>query len=754
MFVIAFTLFIGALVFLMFRPGVRKILSVALENNTTLSDEKIADVVPIPEAAAPLTPHENTEPLPAGATFPKRVLIAFASQRNTSRSLVHKLFSSLIGCRYNEKAIPNPTILDVQDVDLDNLHKQWDLVIFIVSTYTGGGPPESAVNFAEQFKDMANDHRFPRDHFAPITTQKKKSMHLEKLEAADNKMDVNASEFTDDAFDKPRSRRPGEDKANRMTKAAAGSEEEMSTRHPPQFAVFGLGDIEYGENFNKFAKDLDEWIRMLGGKTITPSVYSSEARLTSLFNIFTKSVIKFMDKKWMAKFDRMVASGELLTGEDLDNFSIATTCKPMGKTLEDAMDEAVVETDSSDPDLSDDDDGSEGQVETTEDIEDIVFNPDGTRKKGKLLYPRLESNLTKQGYTVLGSHSAVKLCRWTKSMLRGRGGCYKHTFYNISSFQCMEMTPSLACANKCVFCWRHHTNPVGKSFDWEYDTPEFLIENALESHRKMIKQMRGVPGVQPERFQEAMSVKHCALSLVGEPIMYPEINRYVGLLHKNRISTFMVTNAQWPDRIRDLAPVTQLYLSIDACTKEDLKRIDRPLFEDFWERCIGSIDALALKRQRTVFRLTLVNEYNISNVKGYASMVRKGLPDFIEVKGVTYCGSSDASSLTMKHVPFHEEVVKFSADLCEEIGEGEYEIACEHEHSCCMLIARKQFKINGIWHTWIDYEKFYELEATGRTDFTSLDYALPTPQWAVFNSNLKGFDPRETRFKRNKPISK
>jgi wyosine [tRNA(Phe)-imidazoG37] synthetase (radical SAM superfamily) len=44
-------------------------------------------------------------------------------------------------------------------------------------------------------------------------------------------------------------------------------------------------------------------------------------------------------------------------------------------------------------------------------------------------------------------------------------GCYKHTFYNITSYQCMETTPSLACANKCVFCWRHHKNPVGKVRD-------------------------------------------------------------------------------------------------------------------------------------------------------------------------------------------------------------------------------------------------------------------------------------------------
>ena len=72
----------------------------------------------------------------------------------------------------------------------------------------------------------------------------------------------------------------------------------------------------------------------------------------------------------------------------------------------------------------------------------------------------LRKSLTKQGYKIVGSHSGVKLCRWTKAMLRGRGGCYKHTFYGITSYQCMEATPSLACANKCVFCWRHHKNPV------------------------------------------------------------------------------------------------------------------------------------------------------------------------------------------------------------------------------------------------------------------------------------------------------
>jgi tRNA wybutosine-synthesizing protein 1 len=43
------------------------------------------------------------------------------------------------------------------------------------------------------------------------------------------------------------------------------------------------------------------------------------------------------------------------------------------------------------------------------------------------------------------------------------GFCYKHSFYGIQSHLCSESTPSLACSNKCTFCWRHHTNPVGKT---------------------------------------------------------------------------------------------------------------------------------------------------------------------------------------------------------------------------------------------------------------------------------------------------
>ena len=201
--------------------------------------------------------------------------------------------------------------------------------------------------------------------------------------------------------------------------------------------------------------------------------------------------------------------------------------------------------------------------------------------------------------------------------------------------------------------------------------------------------------------------------------------------------------------MKNMKPVTQLYVSTDASTKDSLKKIDRPLHKDFWERFISSLEELSRKNQRTVYRLTLVKGWNAEEIDNYAKLVSLGKPEFIEVKGVTYCGTSKASKLTMENVPWHEEVVYFVKQLVDKLPD--YEISCEHEHSNCLLVAHKKFKVNGSWHTWIDYDKFHkmyaEFEASGKK-FTSEEYMSATPKWALFESRERGFDPAETRFHR------
>lgn len=56
--------------------------------------------------------------------------------------------------------------------------------------------------------------------------------------------------------------------------------------------------------------------------------------------------------------------------------------------------------------------------------------------KREMVTPLVRASLSKQGYKIIGSHSGVKMCRWTKSMLRGRGGWCVHMTY---AFLCFSL---------------------------------------------------------------------------------------------------------------------------------------------------------------------------------------------------------------------------------------------------------------------------------------------------------------------------
>ncbi|XP_040312144.1 S-adenosyl-L-methionine-dependent tRNA 4-demethylwyosine synthase TYW1 isoform X3 [Herpailurus yagouaroundi] len=471
-----------------------------------------------------------------------------------------------------------------------------------------------------------------------------------------------------------------------------------------RYAVFGLGNSAYANHFNKVGKNVDKWLWMLGAHRVVARgegdcdvVKSKHGSIEADFRVWKTKFISRLQA--LRKGERKPCGGNCKKGqcessaeeepfestseeesgtEDHQNLNSVVDVEDLGKIMNCVKKEKREK---------------EHQEEKSTLVRNAVKGEASERRA--MITPALREALTKQGYQLIGSHSGVKLCRWTKSMLRGRGGCYKHTFYGIESHRCMETTPSLACANKCVFCWRHHTNPVGTEWRWKMDQPEMILKEAIENHQSMIKQFKGVPGVREDRFEEGMMVKHCALSLVGEPIMYPEINRFLKLLHECKISSFLVTNAQFPVEIRNLKPVTQLYVSVDASTKDSLKKIDRPLFKDFWQRFLNSLKALAAKQQRTVYRLTLVKAWNVDELQAYAELVSLGNPDFIEVK----------------------------------------------------------FKIDGEWWTWIDYNRFQELvqeyeDSGGLTNFSAKDYVAKTPLWALFGASERGFDPKDTRYQR------
>ncbi|XP_072909672.1 S-adenosyl-L-methionine-dependent tRNA 4-demethylwyosine synthase TYW1 isoform X1 [Hemitrygon akajei] len=651
------------------------------------------------------------------------VKIFFGSQTGTAKGFANILADAI------QKVGLAVEVIDLKEYDPDdnlvNEISNKTLCIFMVSTYTDGQPTESAAWFCKWLEEATHDFRYGKTYLKGL-----------------------------------------------------------------RYAVFGLGNSVYTNHYNTVGKNVDMWLWMLSASRIMTRGEGDcnvvKSKLGSIEADFSGWQAKFLSRL------HTLRKGDKADEKECDGTCQKGSCKSKEKKhkekpiQDEELSEGTKDHSSGEEELfettSEEESGVEDATEAAsvidvEDLGTIMNNRKQTKKeevnketaklklskramrkkeKGEpreMITPALRSALSKQGYRLIGSHSGVKLCRWTKSMLRGRGGCYKHTFYGIESHRCMETTPSLACANKCVFCWRHHTNPVGTEWRWKMDEADMILKEAIENHQNLIKQFKGVPGVKAERFAEGMVVKHCALSLVGEPIMYPKINQFIKLLHHEKISSFLVTNAQFPEEIRNLEPVTQLYVSVDASTKDSLKKIDRPLFKDFWSRFLESLKALADKKQRTVYRLTLVKAWNVDELRSYADLIEVGKPDFIEIKGVTYCGESSASNLTMANVPWHEEVVYFVQQLADLLKD--YEIACEHEHSNCLLIAHKKFKVNGEWWTWIDYDQFQRLikdseESNGTKIFSAEDYMAKTPAWALFGSKQRGFDPTEIRFQRKK----
>ena len=93
----------------------------------------------------------------------------------------------------------------------------------------------------------------------------------------------------------------------------------------------------------------------------------------------------------------------------------------------------------------------------------------------------------------------------------------------------------------------------------------------------------------------------------------PELIKYLNSLEATK-SIFLVTNGQEPDMIQKLqdedALPTQLYLSTNAADYESFLKINKPKYDDSWERWNRTLGMLKHLNTRTVLRITLIRNYN------------------------------------------------------------------------------------------------------------------------------------------------
>ncbi|WP_230742373.1 4-demethylwyosine synthase TYW1 [Methanooceanicella nereidis] len=288
--------------------------------------------------------------------------------------------------------------------------------------------------------------------------------------------------------------------------------------------------------------------------------------------------------------------------------------------------------------------------------------------------------LKKQGYHIVGEHSAIKPCLWLGRSIKSQGSCYKAQFYGISSHRCVQMTPCIACNQRCLHCWR----PVEEPYTVEsWDRPEVIIDGCLAEQKRFITGYGGTSATDKVRWKEAFEPKHAAISLVGEPTLYPYLEELVEMFRARNMSTFIVTNGTRPDVLKKVTP-SQLYMSLDAPDEETYLKTCNPV-GDLWGRVNESLEVLGSREDlRRALRITLVKGLNMLDPEGYGDLIKKAMPDYVEVKAYMHLGYS-RNRLPREAMPHHEEVLEFARKVADASG---YRLAMDVELSRVALISK------------------------------------------------------------------
>lgn len=300
-------------------------------------------------------------------------------------------------------------------------------------------------------------------------------------------------------------------------------------------------------------------------------------------------------------------------------------------------------------------------------------------RKDTIDIPDFKTLLKKQGYSLAGNHSAVKTCLWLGRSMKDEGSCYKSRFYGITSHRCIQMTPTLMCNQGCLHCWR--PTEVDVALPTEWDSPVEIVGSCIAAQRKLIS---GFGGSAPrERWLEGNEPKHAAISLSGEPTMYPYLPELVEEFHKQGISTFVVTNGTNPEMLKKINP-SQLYMSLDAPDESTYVKACLPRSPNLWNRINESLHVLKDKETRTAIRITAVKGLNMFDPAGYAELIKKAEPDFVEVKAYMHLGFS-RGRLPREAMPAHDEVMAFAKDIAHHLG---YKVADDVEISRVVLLSK------------------------------------------------------------------
>ncbi len=305
-----------------------------------------------------------------------------------------------------------------------------------------------------------------------------------------------------------------------------------------------------------------------------------------------------------------------------------------------------------------------------------------------------KERLYKQQYRLVGNHSAVKICYWTKENLRYKDKvCYKEHFYDVHCGNCLEMSPAIICNQRCLHCWRD-TSVFSDSWKGLVEEPKEIIEGCIKARKQLLIGFKGLDSVDKEQFENFIIPDHAAISLTGEPTLYPKLPQLVDSFFDdfNFRTVFLVTNGTQPKMLKKFGTEskhfpTNIYLSLEAYDLESHEKLNNPVTKDTWEKVQESMNYLSTikNKTRTILRITAIKGYNMDKAKEFIKFIELMQPTHIEVKGYSFLGYS-RKRLKEENVPSWNEVKEFTKEL-ENLTN--YNITAEHEPSTVIQLSLK-----------------------------------------------------------------
>jgi len=211
------------------------------------------------------------------------------------------------------------------------------------------------------------------------------------------------------------------------------------------------------------------------------------------------------------------------------------------------------------------------------------------------------------------------------------------------------------------------------------EKPKELVENCIKAQIKLLTGFGGYEKTDKKKYKEAQNPSQFAISLIGEPTLYPELAEFILELRKQGKTSFLVTNGLFPEKIKELeeknALPTQLYISLLYPNEKMFREITGNKETNSWKKYSETLELMKNLKTRTVIRMTLIKGLNDAEeyLEWYAELIKKASPLFIEIKSYMAVGfSKNRAGMGLKKMLYHEEIKNFSKKLLKFLPEYKF----------------------------------------------------------------------------------